>query len=134
MAQSVLTMYQPIPGFAHLKLYRAPDEVRYERVPAAADIIARDSIRELVTIAVEVAAGLRHLQHLRRDHFDEAIGLHLRLWKKAHGIDSGAASGELLSLHARSHGEYFGSARIAQRRHAFTGSAANGKLLTFRLL
>lgn len=127
-------MYRPVPGFAHLKLYSAPDKVRYERVPSTADILARDAIHDLVVIAVEVAAGLRPLQHLRRDRFEDTIRLHLRIWKKSRAIDSGSGSGELLSLHARADGEYFGSARIADRRHAFTGSAEGERLLSFRII
>ena len=40
----------------------------------------------------------------------------------------------LTSLHARPNGEYFGSAVIGTHRHAFTGSATDQGLRSFRLL
>ncbi|MDO5032101.1 hypothetical protein [Corynebacterium sp.] len=125
---------------SHLKLYVAPDRVHYGHQPSAADRAAREEIRGLVIIALEVAAGMRPVRHVERQRFPPELPMHLRVWSES--LTQQPATGaflerypmELTSLHARANGEFFGSACLDGRQHAFTGMARAGRLRSFRML
>ncbi|MCG7247672.1 hypothetical protein QP414_09385 [Corynebacterium simulans] len=127
-------MYSPIPGFSHLKLYTAPDRVRYERKPTEEDLSARKEILDLVVFALEVTGGLRPLHHLAGNKYNRDIKVHLRAWALNHRPHDRPLRAQLRSLHARANGEFFGSADIGGKRHGFTGSFKHNRLEEFRLL
>lgn len=129
-------MYEPIPGYSHLKLYIAPDRIHYGRLPTTAEVAAQHHIKAWVVFILEVAAGYRPLAHLNSPRFSDSIRVHIGSWihqRHRHSpYDTDAL--RLTSLHARPNGEYFGSAVIGTERHAFTGSATDQGLRSFRLL
>lgn len=128
------TMYEPIPGYSHLKLFIAPHRVRYGRLPTSAEVAAQHRIQGWVVFALEVAAGYRPLAHLNSARYSDAIRLHIGSWVRRRTSPYATDRLQLTSLHARPNGEYFGSAYIGQQQHAFTGSANPTGLTSFRLL
>lgn len=126
-------MYSAIPGFAHLKLFVPQDRVIYSRPAHATDIHTRKLTNRLVCLAVEVAAGKRSILHLSHKHFHPTIKLHLGTWMRTNGVNS-ANDAKVQSLHIRPNGEYFGTALIGDKQHAFTGAIDEDKLESFRLL
>src|SRR5699024_6655814 len=89
---------------------------------------------KLVSIALEVASGLRPLAHLTPKYFDPSIFTHLSSWSRTDGSKNARMS--LKSLHGRKDGEYFGPAIFGEKQIAFTGrlSKKQDKLRAFRLL
>ncbi|MFS0512569.1 hypothetical protein ACL1AS_10545 [Corynebacterium striatum] len=73
-------MYAPIPGFSYLKLYTAPDRIRYAHQPSAEALSKREEILELVAIALEATGGLRPLHQLEGTKYNRDIKVHLRAW------------------------------------------------------
>ena len=127
-------MYTPIPGMSHLQLYVAPQRIRYDREPTAADVATRSDIHGLVLIALEVAATLRPMHHLDKNRFAPEIVTHIKAWLKGQPTSGKRGRFSLTSLHARANGEYFGSAFIGGQQRAFTGAATGRYLRSFRLL
>ena len=127
-------MYEPIPGYSHLKLFIAPHRVHYGRLPTSAEVAAQHRIQGWVVFALEVAAGYRPLAHLNSPRDSDAIRLHIGSWVRRRTSPYATDRLQLTSLHARPNGEYFGSAYIGQLQHAFTGAASPTGLTSFRLL
>jgi len=46
-------MYEPIPGYSHLKLFLAPHRVRYGRLPTSAEVAAQHRIQGCVVFALD---------------------------------------------------------------------------------
>ncbi|MEK0146159.1 hypothetical protein [Corynebacterium yonathiae] len=127
-------MYEPIPGYSHLKLFIAPHRVRYGRLPTSAEVATQHRIQDWVVFALEVAAGYRPLAHLNSARYSDAIRIHLGSWVPRRTSPYATEKLQLTSLHARPNGEYFGSVYIGKQQHAFTGSASPTGLASFRLL
>lgn len=140
-------MYTPIPGFVHLHAYRPqtravpPHQARpHEATPhaelSAADLPAESSIRAEVTalarLAIDVVGGLRPVSHLDEERFDTAVLRHLRAWRRRSG--QGGHGARMLRLHVRADGEFFGTAQVGPRHHAFTGTADGDHLTSFRVI
>ena len=118
------TMYEPIPGYSHLKLFIAPHRVRYGRLPTSAEVAAQHRIQGWVVFALEVAAGYRPLAHLNSARYSDSVRLHIGSWVRRRTSPYATDKLQLTSLHARPNGEYFGSAYIGQQQHAFSGAAS----------
>ena len=127
-------MYEPIPGYSHLKLFIAPHRVRYGRLPTSAEVAAQHRIQAWVVFVLEVAAGYRPLAHLNSPRYSDAIRLHIGSWLRRSESPYATERLQLTSLHARPNGEYFGSAYLGRQQHAFTGAADHTGLTSFRLL
>lgn len=127
-------MYEPIPGYSHLKLYIAPHRIHYGRLPTTAEVATQHHIQAWVVFILEVAAGYRPIAHLNSPRFSDSIRLHIGSWVHRRKSPYDTDAMRLTSLHARPNGEYFGSAVIGTQRHAFTGSATDQGLRSFRLL
>ena len=127
-------MYEPIPGYSHLKLFIAPHRVHYGRLPTSAEVAAQHRIQGWVVFALEVAAGYRPLAHLNSPRYSDAIRLHIGSGVRRRTSPYATDRLQLTSLHARSNGEYLGSAYIGQQQHALTGSASPTGVTSFRLL
>lgn len=127
-------MYAPIPGFSYLKLYTAPDRIRYAHQPSAEALSKREEILELVAIALEVTGGLRPLHQLEGTKYNRDIKVHLRAWALNHRPQDQVVPVRMRSLHARANGEFFGSVDFGENRHGFTGSYQHNRLTAFRML
>ena len=89
-------MYEPIPGYSHLKLFLAPHRVRYGRLPTSAEVAAQHRIQK-------AGFAVFHLfQHLGTDiftvHMVDALHPALRHRQR---VGAGEEVGELLLLAER---------------------------------
>lgn len=126
-------MFSAIPGYAHLKLL-VPETPAPQPTPVVEDPAVRRLAHSLVTVVVEVAAGLRPFAHLNAQRFGDAVRLHVRACKRRYGTEAKPVLGKLVSIHGRSDGEVYGTASLDGKNMAFTASLHGGKLTTFRLL
>ncbi|QPK79693.1 hypothetical protein G7Y31_03025 [Corynebacterium lizhenjunii] len=130
---STASLYTPIPGYAHLKVLRPPDPVRYERTDGELTEALHTELLDPINFVLEVAAGRRPVHHLRSPRFHLSVSLHLGAWRRNRGTTA-VWRFELISLHAQLSGEFHGSAVIGPHHHAFTGLYRNGVVRSFRLL
>ena len=127
-------MLIPVPGCTHLKVL-VPDPSPAPSPPPQPTRDARRTAAHLVLVALEVAFGLRPGHQLTPKRFDAAVRIHVtaRL-RAARGARELRGPVRLDSLHTRSDGEVFGTARVGDRTHAFTARIDDTRMRSFRVL
>lgn len=127
-------MYQPIPGYVHLRTFVPADPIVYADQPAELDPQLRKTAADLVIIMLEVAAGHRPPNQLGSHRFAATVSMQLRMWSKRHGTHLKPVAFALLSFHGRDNGEFFGTASLGGKQYAFIATFDGGRVQTFRLL